>query len=243
MAFRIRPRWALPLVLVVLALPLGEPNLLARKVALTPPTGAGPAVPRPFPPALAPLADRMPVSRPVLVPETLRPGDLGWPLAGSVALSTLQKVRGDIGRRANPADFTGPLRGTVELDDTPFGKNLQVNLFVNWSGARVAVSLWNQVNAVGYFPGVDVQLVEVPLSNGKNPILFTPHLGLWAQPRGLKADSAAWDWGAMGALNFEFPIEDNLWVWVEGRTKTLGWMAGADVAPDLTVRTGLHWSL
>lgn len=239
-------RWGLVLAFVLLAFPLGlgdgpqtSPALghgvpLARGGAVTPP--------------LPPLSPRPPRTRPrgpvYLAPGRLWVPQVTWDLPSDRRPTTLELVRQDVGPNVTPAEFSEPFRTTAQLYSTPFGRDLHLNLFLSWQGSRVALSLWNQVNGSGYFPGFDVQLVEMPLSGGPRPILFTPRLGVWAQPASSRGDVVQGPVGALASMILEVPVDDNLWFWVEGQEKAAGWVPGIDAqGAAFTLRTGFHWNL
>jgi len=239
-------RWSLALAFVLLAFPLG----LGDGVPPFPPLGNGVPLAKttapPGPAAQAPVRGRLVPHRRGTV--FLAPGRLWVPhvpfdLPADRLPSTLEMVRQDVGPGVTPAEFSEPFRTTAQIYSTPFGHDLHLNLYLSWQGSRVALSLWNQVNGAAYFPGFDVQLVEMPLSDGPHPILLTPRFGLWAQPTS-QADGILYPVGALASVILEVPVEDDLWFWVEGQEKAAGWVPGIDtLAATFNIRTGLHWNL
>ena len=171
------------------------------------------------------------------VPETLHPSlpaaprlpglNLGWVRVPGSLPSTLDLVRREVGSDVSPLDFQTPgLRTEFLPSFSSSGSQLDVNLFFHGDDLQVAVDVHNQASAAGYFPGMAVELYEYPLFLSQRPLLVSPRFGFWTDPA---------SWGLVGSLALEIPLEDDLWLWVEG-----GVRGATDKA---SVRTGLHWSL
>jgi len=194
--------------------------------------------------------------------------DFDWGGPGPSLPGTLDLVRAETGEELRPQDFPSGrvestllawpggswslppwLRTSVKNKATPWGNDFEVNLFFHWDDWKVMVGLRNQATfsgyiPTGYFPGMTVELYEFPLRLSHQAPLFTSRVSFWTQPTTRSLGFSQESWGALGSLTLEIPLEDNLWLWVEGRAKTPGWVAdNLDVGTDLAVKTGLHWSL
>jgi hypothetical protein len=179
----------------------------------------------------------------------------------------LDRVRQETGDEVTPLDFEGSgsvdeaiawmgggawttpswLRTTLRSRATPSGTALDLNLFFHWDEWKIVVGIRNQTTVAGYvvngyFPGLNLELYEFPLYLSRQPMLISPRVSVWSQPQ-VPADSIQ-AWGVLGSLTLEVPLQDNLWLWLEGQGKSAGWVAdNLAVGPELMFRTGLHWSL
>ena len=157
-----------------------------------------------------------------------QPGfSLEWDRVAGSLPSSLDYVRQEVGGRVGPLDFPSQGLRTSWLPSMgPRGGVLDLSLFFHWDDWKVAVDVHNQASAAGYFPGLNVELYEYPLFVSRRPLLISPRLGFWTEPV---------SWGVVGSLALEIPLDDNLWLWLEGGVRSARDYPG--------VRTGLHWSL
>lgn len=192
-----------------------------------------------------------------------------WETTPPAHLRTIDLVRQEAGEDLRPADFDAPngydvalsfltdqtwalpswLRATVKNFSTPSGSDLDINLFFHWDQWKIMVGIRNQtvVNGAflaGYFPGMTMELYEFPIYLSRQPILFTSRLGLWSQPTDRTLGVPGEPLGVLGALTVEVPLTENLWLWLEGRGKSEGWVGDNEaLGSGLGFKTGLHWSL
>jgi|GEM_PF-3803126 hypothetical protein len=214
-------------------------------------TGGARVVALPRPPE---VSQRLPVWRP-RVPQPPFPV-FDWAVPAPTLPGALDLVRGEAGQEFSPLDFSAVdgallpwLRGTVKNQSNPWGNDFEVNLFFRWDDWKVLVGLWNQTTfsgylPSGYFPGMTVELFELPLRLSHQAPLVTSRVSLWTQPTARALGFSQDSWGALGSMTLEIPLEDDVWLWVEGRGKSPGWVADNPIlGPELALRAGLHLSL
>jgi len=201
--------------------------------------------------------------RPPMVPFPV----FDWNATHGALPGALDRVRQETGDEVTPLDFQGSggvdqamvwmgggawtppswLRTTLRSHATPRGTDLDLNLFFHWDEWKVVLGIRNQTSMTGYtvngyFPGLNLEVYEYPLHLSRLPVLVTPRVSVWSQP--MVPTDLIQAWGLLGSLTLEVPLQENLWVWLEGQGKSAGWVADNQaLGPELMFKTGLHWSL
>jgi hypothetical protein len=134
-----------------------------------------------------------------------------------------------------PAQWNASLSSVM----APFGTTVGLNLFAKAGRYRPFVALHAFMSESLVLPGVDAELVRLPLHFAQASV--TPRVRFWLQPKHqLFAERTAYPGGALEA-RLNLPLTRSLEVYVEGAGKTPGWIAGETfLGPNLNLRTGVE---
>jgi hypothetical protein len=109
---------------------------------------------------------------------------------------------------------------------TSFGHSVDFSFMFKQGRKALFVSLLSQQNRVAWFPGLDVQLVGLPLGISDRAPYFSPRLMLWTQPRGQAFTTTAATPGGLVSAEIDWPLSGALRVGTQVEAKTSGWVAG-----------------
>jgi len=120
---------------------------------------------------------------------------------------------------------------------TPFGSQIDINLFFRSADVKGIVSLLNATNARGYFPGLRVTTLDWALSH---KFFLSTDLTVWAQPRDQGFRTTEFQWGVASLVRLEYRPIPSFGTWLETSSKTEGWVAGEpSLGDDTRTRIGV----
>lgn len=125
------------------------------------------------------------------------------------------------------ADGTA-LRANVGLRHylTAFGHAIDANVFVQRGATNLFVVLHAYDDDARTLPGVDVELVDRPVTLAGRRVQLSPRLALWAQPAGQAFRTTDARAGGLAALRMRVPVTRHLGALAEVEAKSAGWVAG-----------------
>jgi hypothetical protein len=101
------------------------------------------------------------------------------------------------------------------------------------------VVLHRYENGARAFPGLDAELIDLPVELRRQGLLVSPRLALWMQPAGQGFRTRESKPGALAALRVVRPGSNRWGTFLEVEAKTAGWVAGnVSLDPNLSVRLG-----
>ena len=109
---------------------------------------------------------------------------------------------------------------------TSFGDAITLNFMFKQGQRSLYASLLSQKNRVAWFPGLDVQVVGLPLGSGSRAPRFSPRLMLWTQPRGQVFTTRSATPGGLVSVEIDWPLCRASRVGAQVEAKTSGWVAG-----------------
>jgi len=133
--------------------------------------------------------------------------------------------------------WRGGSEGQVDLNAnlrhflTPFGSQVDLNLFFRSGDAKGVLSLLNATNARGYFPGLRVTTLDWALSR---KVFVSTDVTVWGQPRDQGFRTTDVQWGVASLVRLEYRPTSNFGTWLETSSKTAGWVAGEPSLDDDT---------
>jgi hypothetical protein len=123
---------------------------------------------------------------------------------------------------------------------TSFGHTVDANVLVRRRDMHLAVTLHGYANGDRAFPGIEGELLDVPVTLGARSLQITPRVGLWLQPEGQRFRTSDADAGGLAALRVRTGLTRRLGVFAEVEAKTAGWVAGVPYLDrNVTLRAGL----
>ena len=135
--------------------------------------------------------------------------------------------------------------GTVRLNAsashylTSFGHTIDVNLFAKQGPTNVFVVLHRYSNGARSFPGVDAQVIDLPLAVMGMPVDVSHRISLWLQPEAQSFRSTTSKAGALGSIKLRQVTPSRVAAFVELEGKTEGWVAGnVHLDRNVSVRVG-----
>jgi hypothetical protein len=136
----------------------------------------------------------------------------------------------------------GPLRFNFSLGHklTSFGYDVDANVLLHQSNVRAVVILSAFVNHERWFPGLQAQLVRLPLPIGDRSVFMSPRLALWLQPEDQQFRTRRAQPGGLLGLRLAASPRGRFEPYLEVEGKTRGWVAGnVYLGPNLSARVGL----
>ncbi|PRX24080.1 hypothetical protein BX659_12543 [Orenia metallireducens] len=126
---------------------------------------------------------------------------------------------------------------------TSFGSSVNLNFYLKKDDLKLFMSLLNQSNYKNYFPGIDLQLIDYPITFKDKKIKLTPRLMLWSQPKDQKFKTSQGEFGALLSVKLSTVINDK-WGWnLKVAGKTDGWVASnVYLDQNISLQTGLTYS-
>jgi hypothetical protein len=123
---------------------------------------------------------------------------------------------------------------------TSFGDAINLNLFAQTPTTRGFAALTMYQNLTTTSPGLDLQVIDIPVNIGDTKILLNPRLMMWMQPDGQSFTTKRRQAGGLMSAAVAYPLSHGLKVTAELEGKTAGWVAShAALERELTARLGL----
>jgi hypothetical protein len=124
---------------------------------------------------------------------------------------------------------------------TSFGYDAGSNFFVDYKNNKMFFALHNYHNFKNSFWGVEAQLLDKQVYVGATPILLTPSIHFWAQPKDQAFRTSDMQLGAKVELSASTMLSKVWQPYITVSAKTTGWVAG-DVYLDnnVSARVGIR---
>lgn len=121
-----------------------------------------------------------------------------------------------------------PLRANIALRHllTSFGHTVDANVMLKRGPAKLFLALHAYANHDRSFPGLDAELVDVPVTLFGRPVELSPRAALWTQPDAQQFRTRTGQTGGLVALRVRTPLVGRLAVLGEVDAKTAGWVSG-----------------
>jgi hypothetical protein len=134
----------------------------------------------------------------------------------------------------------GTLNASLGHQLTPFGHALDARFWARAGRLKLLAVVHRFGNEAGSFPGMDLELVELPVRLLGKDLQLTPRVALWRQPQGQSFRTRAWRDGGLAGLRLRWLLGRRVSSWVEVEAKTAGWAAGCVyLERNVSVRLGL----
>jgi len=150
----------------------------------------------------------------------------------------IQRIRWPWTWAGEPVDFNVAVRHLPAA----FGYDVRTDVFVRrGESLRTLLSLHAGFNGVGLFPGVELEVLRIPVAAiAGAPLVIDARASVWLQPEHLRYDSDRRIPGGLASVRASWGGARTIEPYLEIEAKTGGWVAG-DVYLDrnLSVRTGL----
>ncbi|CAN5396315.1 hypothetical protein BH09GEM1_BH09GEM1_27760 [soil metagenome] len=122
---------------------------------------------------------------------------------------------------------------------TSFGHTIDMNVFLREGAANVFVALHRYTNGARSMPGVDVQVLDAPVTVAGRELVVSPRAALWMQPLDQAFRTTASQVGGLVSLRIRPATAARMSSFVELEAKTAGWVAGTvQLDRNVSVRIG-----
>ncbi|MEP6991633.1 MAG: hypothetical protein ABJA80_11950 [bacterium] len=122
---------------------------------------------------------------------------------------------------------------------TSFGHAIDMNVFLREGAANVFVVLHRYTNGARSMPGVELQVLDAPISVASRAIVVSPRVALWMQPRDQAFRTTDSQVGGLASLRIRPATTARLSNFIEIEAKTAGWVAGTvQLDRNVSVRVG-----
>ena len=118
----------------------------------------------------------------------------------------------------------------------PWGYTIDAHAAVKRGDLAGKVVLHNGVAQVGWFPGLDLEVVDRPLP--VSGLVLDAGVGLWLQPRDQRFDATQRKAGGRLHARMSYRAAQRVDLWLAGSAKTEGWVMG-EVSLDPSVSASL----
>lgn len=123
---------------------------------------------------------------------------------------------------------------------TSFGYDLGGDLFLQIKDKNLLFTWHGYHNKDRFFPGVEAQLLDLPLKFQDKALPLTLRTMVWLQPNNQEFSTNQAQAGGLLAAQLRFPLGKTWQPYLEAEGKTQGWVAGNPyLRPNLTVRAGV----
>jgi hypothetical protein len=120
-----------------------------------------------------------------------------------------------------------------------FGHSIDVNLFLKESSTNLFIVLHRYTNGARSLPGMEVQLLEAPVTVAGMDLDVSPRVALWLQPRDQSFRTTSAQPGGLVAVRLRQATPARIAAFVELEGKTAGWVAGnVHLERNVSVRIG-----
>lgn len=127
---------------------------------------------------------------------------------------------------------------------TTFGTATGLHLLCRRGGTNLAFTLNNYFSRYRYWPGLSVELAEVPVRVAGSALLVSASGSAWLQPAGQRFAATKARGGGGMILGVACPLAERLAWRIECDGKSEGWVAGnVYLDPAWQARMGLRWRL
>jgi len=109
---------------------------------------------------------------------------------------------------------------------TSFGTDLPLNVFLNIDKYNFAVVYHSYQNYKNYFPAIEIEMIDFPISIKNFYIYFSPRIILGIQPKDQSFFTSEIEFFGLIGSRFDFQITRNWLPYLEVIAKTDGWVAG-----------------
>ncbi|MBM3240423.1 hypothetical protein FJZ31_29420 [Candidatus Poribacteria bacterium] len=107
---------------------------------------------------------------------------------------------------------------------TPWGYTLDVRIGLKYGEFAGKIVLHNGFAEAGYFPGLDLALIDFPLSGQR--LILDLAVGLWLQPSDLRYDGRRRVPGGRSQIQLSWRALPRFDLWAQISAKTEGWVMG-----------------
>ena len=122
---------------------------------------------------------------------------------------------------------------------TSFGHTIDVNLFLKEGATNIFVVLHRYTNGARSLPGMEAQLLELPVTVAGMELGVSPRAAAWLQPRDQEFRTTSAQPGGLVALRIRHATPARVGAFVEVEGKTEGWVAGnVHLDRNVSVRIG-----
>lgn len=122
---------------------------------------------------------------------------------------------------------------------TSFGHSIDVNLFLREGATNLFVALHRYTNGARSLPGMEVQLLEAPVTVAGMKLDVSPRAAFWLQPRDQSFRTTSTQPGGLVAVRIRQATPARVGAFVELEGKTAGWVAGnVHLERNVSVRIG-----
>ena len=123
---------------------------------------------------------------------------------------------------------------------TSFGADIAAQVFLKKKPFNMAFTLHNYMNYKNYFPAVEAELIDYPLTIGKGEFYLSPRVLIGMQPRGQEFKIGSPEFLGLFGLRVDFMAHKNIFPYIDFTVKTNGWVAGNEyLERNASVRLGV----
>jgi hypothetical protein len=123
---------------------------------------------------------------------------------------------------------------------TSFGADIAAQVFLKMRPFNMAFTLHNYMNYKNYFPAVEAELVDYPLTAGRFDFFLSPRVLIGMQPKGQTFKTAGPEFLGLFGLRVDFRAHRNMYPYIDFTAKTNGWVAGNEyLEASASVRLGV----
>lgn len=122
---------------------------------------------------------------------------------------------------------------------TSFGTTIDVNLFFRNGETKLFAVAHRYANGARFFPGLEAQLIDMPMTIAGRSFEASPRVAIWMQPEHQSFRTRESSPGMLGSIRIRPVSSATISSFIELEGKTQGWVAGnVHLDPNFSIRAG-----
>jgi len=123
---------------------------------------------------------------------------------------------------------------------TSFGYDISAQVFLIYAPFNMAFAYHSYMNYKNYFPAVEAELVDYPLSFGKFGLFLSPRLMVGTQPKDQVFKTGSHEFFSLFGLRIDFMASKHFLPYLDFTAKTDGWVAGNEyLDSNVSIKIGV----
>ena len=122
---------------------------------------------------------------------------------------------------------------------TSFGSDISATVFLQNKPLNMVFTLHNYQNYESYFPALEAELIDFPVSFGRNEFFLSPRVMVGVQPKGQEFKTSSVEFFGLFGLNLSYKVTQNIFPYINATAKTDGWVAGNEyLSSNVSIQIG-----
>jgi hypothetical protein len=123
---------------------------------------------------------------------------------------------------------------------TSFGTDTLLKVFLKKNKYNMAFTLHNYLNYEHWFPAIEAELIDFPLSLGSLNLYLSPRILIGMQPENQRFKTETPEFTGLTGCRVDFNISKHFLPYFELKAKTDGWIAGNEfIEKNVSIQFGL----
>jgi hypothetical protein len=123
---------------------------------------------------------------------------------------------------------------------TSFGMDISANVYLKKKPFNMVFVFHNYANYTNWFPAIEAELIDYPLTISKLNMYFSPRVLIGMQPKGQVFKTASPEFLGLFGLRVDIKTNNNIYPYLDFTVKTKGWIAGNEfLGTNASIKLGV----